>query len=200
MTQTDLPSVPSPSLVGASVENKIGTPSSNQKQQFVMPWMVPWIVSFMFWGVGVLLFFIVLSNDVWFAWRQFVARYVLQSEHITLTNHIFDRNQYIVGHVKLNKPGYLVLYFADQYDTGMRNPVGFTNLLFPGDYTNVQIKVNDGRLEGEDPSQYGFGASLYVALFHDDGDKLLNTMEPDKPKDTLAKDAFGQPIFAKLTL
>ena len=161
---------------------------------------LPWIVSFVVWGLGVFMIFMLMPNDTWFAWRQFVARYVFQSDHITLSNNIFDRNQYIVGHTKLQKPGYLVLYFADQYDTGMRNPVGFTNLLLPGDYTNVQIKINDGRLEGEDPSQFSFGASLYIALFYDNGDKILNIMEPDRPKDVLAKDPFGQPIFAKLTL
>ncbi len=161
---------------------------------------VPWVFSFFVWTVAVFLIFMLLPNDTWFAWRQFIARHILRSEHITLTNNIFDRNQYIVGHVTLQKPGYLVLYFADQYDTGMRNPVGYTNLLLPGDYTNVQIKVSDGRLEFEDASQYGFGASLYIALFHDEGDKRFNTMDTDKPKDTLAKDAFGQPIFAKLTL
>ena len=162
--------------------------------------ILPWIYSFVVWGIVVLLVFMLLSNDTWFAWRQFIARYILRSEHITLTNNIFDRNQYIVGHVTLRKPGYLILYFADQYDTGMRNPVGYTNLLLPGDYTNVQIKINDGRLKEEDPTQYGFGASLYIALFHDNGDGLFNALELDKPRDALAKDAFGQPIFAKLTL
>lgn len=162
--------------------------------------ILPWIYSFIVWGIGVLLIFMFISNDTWFAWRQFIARYVLRSEHITLTNNIFDRNQYIVGHVKLHKPGYLTLYFADQYDTGMRNPVGYTNILLPGDYTNVQIKISDERLKEEDPKQYGFGASLYIALFHDNGDGVINSLDLDKPRDALAKDAFGQPVFAKLTL
>lgn len=191
----------SPANVGSTQSVSSGVVlSSEKKHHSGVSSLLPWMVSFWVWGVCVFLFFVFLSNDSWFAWRQFISRYVLQSAHITLSNNIFDRNQYIVGHAKLQKAGYLVLYFADQYDTGMRNPVGYTNLLLPGDYKNIQIKADDGRLELEDPAQYSFGASLYVALFYDDGDKILNILEPDRPKDTLAKDAFGQPVFVKLTL
>jgi hypothetical protein len=160
----------------------------------------PWVISFFCWGIGVVLLFVFMSNTTWFAWRQLVARYILQSEYVTLTSRTFDRHQYIVHSTKLKKPGYLVLFLGGQYDIGMKTPIAHTELLPPGVYTNIQIHTDADRLLSENPLEYQSGESLYVGLFYDDGDSQFNSIAPDAPKDAMAMDSFGQPVFAKLTI
>ncbi|MBP9813929.1 hypothetical protein KBC80_01920 [Candidatus Woesebacteria bacterium] len=190
-------------IIGAQsgqASSQKGTSPSAQPPHAVSPWYASWVVSFAFWGVMTCIVFILVSNDTWFAWRQVVARYLLRSDYVTLNNNIFDRNQYVVGKVKLRKPGFAVLYFGSQYDLGIRNPIAFTKLLLPGEYTNVQIKADDARLQAEDPALFRSGATLYVVLFYDDGNGIFNSMNPDEPRDTMVVDPLGQPVFAKLTI
>ena len=193
--------------------NTIPTQQVNQKNVVVsttpvpiarvvrsVPWYRNWLISFVVWGIGVMLLFIFLPDNAWFSFRQLIARYVLRSEYVLLNNSLFDRNQYVVGKLNLHKAGYAVLYFGSEYDIGIRNPVAFTNLLLPGTYTNVQIKADDARLQAQDSAAFKPGATLYVVLFHDDGNGIFNSMNPDEPKDTMAVDALGNPVIAKLTI
>lgn len=199
MDQAPVP-VPQTPVIAAVNTSSPPAPQQIPPKSVKTSWYMNWIFPFLTCGIGVFLIFLLLPDTAWFAWRQLVARYILRSEYVTLNNNVFDRNQYVVGKVSLHKPGYVVLYFGSEYDIGIRNPVAFTNLLLPGTYTNVQIKADDDRLQAQDSAAFKPGATLYVVLFHDDGNGIFNSMNPDAPRDSMVVDALGHPVFAKLTI
>ncbi len=163
-------------------------------------WLVIFLISSTISLVTVFLFFLFLSNDTWFAWRQLISRHIFRSEYITYSSKEFDRNQYVVGKAMLQKSGYLVLFLGVEYDSGMRDPVAASGLLLPGVYTNIQLKADNAHMVYKDVSTFRSGSSLYVALYHDNGDGQLNITSLDSPKDALASDYFGHSIITKLTI
>lgn len=165
--------------------------SGNPPQANYLLWVC--IVLFIFLCFGAIIY--VIPQDFWNYGTYILSRYILQSDYMVVRNQpLTDR--IIVERLRLRKPGYVVMKFADGFNSPGDNVPGFSTYLPAGEYKNVEINIRIARInENYEPPIWKAGSKAFVVVYRDNGDE--NT-DPDS--DRVATYMNGEPVLSSFTI
>lgn len=187
------PVVPAPLVTSAVSKEKTHYNASHTSYKLAL------FLGIITWVLTLLMLLLFLPTTYWFTWRGLVARFILQSAYIDAGDHVFTDNLYVVRQAKLAKPGYIALYEASEYESGLRDALALTSPLFSGSYQFLQLRVNPDKWIDRFSSSDTYGREFYVILYYFDND-ILGVEDINTMSSSIALDSLGQPIIAKLTI
>jgi hypothetical protein len=124
--------------------------------------------------------------------RSVVSEYLTKMPFVRIDHQVLS-NEISVKAVSLETQGFLVLFFADAYDSPGDNVVANSELLPAGRFKNILLSIDVPAIMQNAKQLWAPGARYFVVLYQDDGDGLF-----DKDADTPVYDFAGDAVMDDL--
>ena len=148
----------------------------------------PWFIAAGIWTVVLVVILAAFPQTLWDRVKTFIAVNYFNSDFIIATNQPIVDGNITMQEVKISKPGILIALFPNDYGSLNSTHTTATDPLPLGDIQNIKIKIiNDTNQEAN--IKMDSTKAIYVGLYYGSVDQQ-----------TIAKDFFGTPILAKITI